>query len=101
MSDEFDIVHLNDEQVQDIINWSVQVGAIMVLLGNLPPITDESLVNDVVETLQAHQEGISSILVNMPDVLRGPAVVTAREYHEIVVKEEEQVAEFIEELKDL
>ena len=98
MSDEFDIIHLDGDETQEIINWAVSAAAMVVLMDNAP--RGESK-EDELERLEGYDQAIDIMWDNMPDVLVTPAAVVAQESVDEAVEEEEQVEAFREELKDL
>ncbi len=98
MSDEFDIIHLDQESVQEIIDWAVSAAAMVILMDNAP-IGDNK--REELERLAGYDQAIDIMWDNMPDVLVGPATVVAQESVDEAVFEEEQVEQFREELKEL
>lgn len=98
MSDEFDIIHLNQDETQEIIDWAVSAAAMVVLMDSAP-VHDN--VADNLEKLEGYIQAVNILLNNLPDVLRHPAAVIANESIEEALEEEAIVDEFKEELKDL
>lgn len=98
MSDEFDVVHLGEEDVQQIINWATSTAALAILMQNSPK---GSNVGEELERLRAIIEGIDLMVSNIPPVLVQPATVIAVESMDDAVHEQEQVDEFLDEIKDL
>lgn len=98
MSDEFDIIHLDGDETQEIINWAVSAAAMVILMDNAP--RGESS-TDELQRLEGYDQAIDIMWDNMPDVLVTPAAVVAQESVDEAVEEEEQVEAFREELKDL
>lgn len=98
MSDEFDIIHLDQEDCQEIIDWAVSAAAMVILMDNAPEHTN---VAEAVERLEGYIQAVEVMWDNMPDVLAGPAAIIAQESVDEAVAEEEEVEQFREELKDL
>lgn len=98
MSDEFDIIHLDQEDCQNIIDWAVSAAAMVILMDNAPEHQNK---DEGIERLEGYIQAIGIMWDNMPDVLVHPASVIAQESVEEAVEEEEAVEQFREELKDL
>lgn len=98
MTDEFDIVHLNEEEVNEIIDWAVRTGAISFIMKTYPKSKTRA---DMKEQLESFDKALEAILEAMPITLRGPAVTIAEETRQEVIEEEQMVAEFVEELDGL
>lgn len=98
MSDEFDIIHLDGDETQEIINWAASAAAMVILMDNAPRGGSKE---DELERLAGYDQAIDIMWDNMPDVLVTPAAVIAQESVDEAVEEEEQVEQFREELKDL
>lgn len=96
--DDFDIVHLDQEDCQSIIDWAVSAAAMVILMDNAPRGED---VAEELERLEGYDQAISIMWDNMPEVLAGPAAVIAQESVDEAVEEEEQVEQFREQLKEL
>ena len=98
MSDDFDVIHLDQGEVQSIIDWAVSAAAMVILMDNAPVGEDEE---GELERLEGYTQAISIMWDNMPEVLVSPAAIIAQESVDEAVEEEEQVEAFREELKDL
>lgn len=98
MADDFSIIHLDDEQTQEIIDWAVSTAAMIHLMDNAP---EHGNIEEAVERLEGYIEAVEIMIDNMPDVLVGPAVEVAHEAVDNALYEDEQVEAFREELKDL
>lgn len=98
MADDFNIIHLDDEQVQAIIDWAVSTAAMVHIMESAP---EHQNIQQAMDRLEGYIEAVDIIVENMPDVLIGPAVEVAHEAVENALHEEEQVEQFREELKDL
>ena len=98
MSDEFDIIHLDQEDCQSIIDWAVSAAAMVILMDNAP--RGENQLEEL-ERLEGYDQAISIMWDNMPEVLVNPAAVIAQESVDEAVEEEEQVEQFREQLKEL
>lgn len=98
MSDEYDIIHLGQEDVQEIVNWAVSAAALVTLMDNAPEHTNNE---EAYERLEGYIQAIRLIMDNMPDVLIRPAEIVAMEAIDGAVEEQAIVDDFMEELKDL
>lgn len=98
MTDDFDIVHLDQEDAQSIIDWAVRAAGMVVLMDNAPEHTDTK---SALERLDGYIEAVETMVENMPDCLVQPAIAVATEAYNEAVYEEEQVDQFREELRDL
>lgn len=98
MSDDFDIIHLNQDDAQEVINWAVSTAAMIVLMENAPEHSNDE---EGIQRLEGYIEAVNLMINNMPDILVGPANIIAAESVEEAIEEEEQVEQFREELKDL
>ena len=98
MSDEFDIIHLDQDDTQEIIDWAVSAAAMVILMDNAP---EHETKDEGIERLNGYIQAVGIMWDNMPDVLVGPASVIAQESVEEAVEEEQTVDQFREELKDL
>jgi hypothetical protein len=99
MNDDDDVEYeLSDESAQEIINWAVDVAATITLMFHEVPVEtpEESLLK-----LQRFEEIIARIYEEMPDELADPAHELAVSAIERAEFEEEQVEEFLEQIKDL
>jgi hypothetical protein len=101
MSDEFDIVHLNQEQVQEIVDWAVATAAMTTLMNADAEGLEEENDEGKFETLEGYVQAITIIQDNMPTCLRGPAEIVAGEALEEAAADQEIVDEFLEELEGL
>lgn len=98
MSDEFDIIHLDQEDCQAIIDWAVSAAAMVILMDNAP--RGENAAEEL-ERLEGYDQAHTIMWDNMPEVLVNPAAIIAQESVDEAVEEEEQVEQFREQLKDL
>lgn len=98
MADEFDIIHLDQEDAQEIINWAVAAAGIVILMDNAPI---HETPEEAVEKLQGYIEAVEIMWDKMPDVLAGPAAAIAEEALEEATAEEEAVEEFRKEIENL
>lgn len=98
MADEFDIIHLDQDDTQAIIDWAVSAAAMVILMDNAPEHSNDE---EGIERLEGYIQAIGIMWDNMPEILVGPAAVIAQESVDEAVEEEEQVEAFREELKDL
>ena len=98
MSDEYDIIHLGHEEVQEIVNWAVSAAALVTLMDNAPVHTNEK---EAMERLDGYIQAIRLIMDNMPDVLIRPAEIVAMEAIDEAEKEQAIVEDFLEELEEL
>lgn len=98
MSDEFDIIHLNQEDCQNIIDWAVSAAAMVILMDNAP---DHANKDEGIERLEGYIEAIGIMWDEMPRILAGPAAVIAQESVNEANEEEDAVEQFREELKEL
>lgn len=98
MTDEFDIIHLEDGDAEAIIDWAVSVAAMVILMDNAPRGETK---NEELERLAGYTHAVSIMWDNMPEILVGPASVIAQESVNEAVEEEETVEQFREELKEL
>ena len=91
MSDEFDIVHLNHDDAQEIINWAVPAAGMILLIDDAPVSTNPT------ERLEGFLEAIRTIKDNMPESLLPHAAIIAQD----TIDEEVEVNEFRKELDEL
>lgn len=98
MSDEFDIIHLGQEDTQAIIDWAVSAAAMVILMDNAPRGDDDE---GELERLAGYSQAIAIMWDNMPQILVNPAAIIAQESVDEAVEEEEAVEQFREQLKEL
>lgn len=98
MSDEFDIIHLDQEDSQDIIDWAVGAAAMVTLMSNIPPLSGEETIED---RLEGYVEAFQLMNINMPDILIAPAAAMAADAIDSSIAEEKQVEQFRAELEEL
>lgn len=98
MADDFDVIHLGQDDVQEIIDWAVSAAAMVILMDNAPRGENDA---EELERLAGYNQAISIMWDNMPDILVDPATIIAQESLDEAVEEEEQVEQFREQLKDL
>ena len=98
MSDEFDVIHLGEEEVQDIIDWAVSAAAMVILMKNAP---EHQSVEEGMERLAGYIQAHGLMWENLPEIMVHPATVVAQESYDDAVAEEEQVEQFRDELRDL
>lgn len=98
MSDEFDIIHLDQDDTQSIIDWAVSAAAMVILMDNAPRGENK---REELERLEGYDQAINIMWENMPEILSGPAAIIAQESVEEAVEEESAIEQFREELKDL
>lgn len=96
--DDFNTIHLNEEQTQAIIDWAVQTAAVVILMGQSPDHKDNA---EMAERLDGFIESVEIMWTNMPAVLAVPAITIAREAISDSVIEEETVAQFLQQIEDL
>lgn len=88
---------LNQEEVQEIIDWAVGAAAMIVLMKNAPEHDD---MDEAIERLDGYIQAIDLMVDNMPDTLVEPAYVVASEAIEDAEQEEEMVQQFLEEMDE-
>lgn len=98
MADEFDIIHLDQDDTQAIIDWAVSAAAMVILMDNAPRGENK---DEELERLEGYTQAISIMWDNMPEILVNPAAIIAQESVDEAVEEEEQVEQFREQLKEL
>lgn len=98
MSDEFDVIHLDQDDVQEVINWAVAAAAMVILMRQSPQSDDA---NEELDRLARYTHALDIIWRNLPDVLVSPATVIAEESINDAIAEEEEIERFRDELKDL
>lgn len=98
MSDEYDIIHLGQDDVQQIVDWAVSAAALVTLMDSAPEHSNDE---EALERLEGYIQAIHLILDNMPDVLIRPAEIVAMEAINEAEEEQAIVDDFMEELKDL
>ena len=96
--DEFDIFHLGQEDVQEIIDWAAGAAAMVLLMENAP---EHTHTEEAIDRLDGYIQAVSIMVENMPQCLVGPATSIADTAVEAAVFEEEQVEQFREQLKEL
>lgn len=98
MPDEFDIVHLSEDDAQQIIDWAVATGAMLHLAQNSPR---HANVQEAIERLEDILEAIDMGIDTMPEALVVPSRILAKESIRETLEEEQQVDEFRRQLEDL
>lgn len=97
--EEFDsVVHLNEEQVREIIEWAVSASAMVILMEAEP---HHQTVDEAIERLEGHIQANTIMFENMPEVLVDPAAALAESTLANAEEEEAAVAELLDEIKDL
>lgn len=94
---DFEVVHANQDEVEDIIAWAISTGAANWLMIDL--------INEHYDTVQDMRDdvkgAIEMILSNVPPILVDAIKKLTFDAIEETQEEERAVAEFIEELKEL
>lgn len=98
MPDEFDIVHLSEDEGQEIINWAVAAAGMVLLMDALPDHTNGA---EAEERIKKLMDGVDIMLENMPEQLRASGAALANDRLAEAVEEEQQVEEFRKELDEL
>lgn len=98
MADDFNIIHLGQDDVQKIIDWAVSAGAMVTLMHATPDPEDEK---ETKERLDGFYQAVEIMFHNMPEVMEEPAHMVAEETLENARAEEAAVEELRNELKDL
>lgn len=98
MADDFDVIHLDQEDVQEIIDWAVSAGAMVTLMHATP---DPENAEETKERLEGFYQAVEIMFHNLPHVMEHPTQRVAEETLETARAEEEAVEQFRDELKDL
>lgn len=97
MSEEEDPIRLDEEEVQDIIEWALSAGAMITLMHSAPLAQN---VEEIAEKLNGYIEAVQIMYENIPDILVTPTHDLAVKTIESVEREDALVEQFRKEIDD-
>lgn len=96
--DDFEVVHLDEEEVQRVLDWSILAGTVAIMMTATAPPDDEAELKSALDNIL----GASKILCEqMPESIMGIAHATAQRNLDEAEREIEEVEKFREELDGL
>ncbi len=96
MSDEFDVVHLDEEETQNVVEWAVRAAAMVLLLSDMPEFDD-----DPVASNKTYERVVELMSGDIPECLVPSAITLANESVAFAVEAEATIEEFKAELDEL
>ena len=103
MSDDFDVVRLDEDEVHEVLHWAVGTGALIVLLdGTYEEDGEDSFTEEELrDRIKSYRKAVALMWDAMPEVLVAPATAIAEESAADAEEEEAQVEQFRKELDEL
>lgn len=99
MTDDYDVTYLNEGEVNEVVAWAVNTGAILVSMQlNLDEVK-EQFADDPWEAVEAYIATMALMHETLPVVVIGPAHAIAANAIEEVAQEESEVESFREEIE--
>lgn len=99
MTDEFDVVYLGEDDVNEVVQWAAGTAALLVSLQlDLEEVKAE-FAEDPWDAVGAYMGTLEMMYEAMPEILNGPAIAIAHNAIEEVEKEEAEVESFREEIE--
>lgn len=99
MTDEYDVTYLSEDEVNEVVGWAVNTGAILTSMQLDIDEVKQELADDPWGAVEAYIDTLSLMLGAMPVVLLGPANAIAATAIEEVAQEESEVEAFREEIE--
>lgn len=100
MTDEYDVVYLDNDDVNEVVQWATGTAALLVSLELDLDEIKEAFPDDPWNAVEAFVGTLQMMQDAMPDILNGPAIAIANNAIEEVAEEEAAVETFVKEIEE-